>query len=144
VQDFRRLRVWRLGHEFTLAVYAATARFPRSESFALTSQLRRSASSIPSNIAEGCGRGSNADFARSLQTARGSASEADYQLQLAHELNYLDQDVYADLRRRVDELERMLSSLIRTLRLDDDRRSSPRTQSSKLTTQDSQLRTQDS
>ena len=133
MQDFRRLKVWQLGHEFTLAVYAATAKFPRSESFSLTSQLRRSASSIPSNIAEGCGRGSNADFARFLQTARGSASEADYQLQLAHELNYVDQDTYADLRR-VDELQRMLSSLIRTLRLHDERRSKHKTQNSGLKT----------
>ena len=78
MQDFRKLAVWRKAHELTLAVYASTARFPRDEIYGLTSQLRLPASSVPANIAEGCGRGSNADLARFLQIALGSASEVEY------------------------------------------------------------------
>ena len=86
MQDFRNLSVWRLAHELTLAAYRETSRFPSSEQFGLTSQMRRSAASIATNIAEGCGRGSDADFGRFLQIALGSASELEYQLLLAADL----------------------------------------------------------
>lgn len=112
MQDFRRLKVWQKAHEVTLAVYQATATFPRTETYALTSQLRRSISSIPSNIAEGCGRGSNADMVRFLYIALGSSFEADYQLQLAHDLGYIDGAVYEGLVANIDEVKRMLSALI--------------------------------
>ncbi len=116
MQDFRKLRVWEEGHALTLAVYAATAGFPRDETYALTSQLRRSASSVPSNVAEGCGRDSAPDFARFLHMAMGSASELDYQLQLAHELGYLGEDSYEQLALSTGFVKRMLASLIRTVR----------------------------
>jgi len=112
MQDFRKLKVWAFAHEFALSVYDATVRFPPTETYSLTSQLRRSATSIPSNIAEGCGRGSNADLARFLQIARGSASEADYQLQLAPDLRYIDQATHDALHSSIDEIQRMLSTLI--------------------------------
>jgi four helix bundle protein len=83
MQDFRDLRVWVLAHEVTLAVYRITAAFPREELFGLTSQIRRSAASIPANLAEGCGRNGNAEFARFCSIAMGSASELDYHLLLA-------------------------------------------------------------
>ena len=122
MQDFRRLEVWRKAHAVTLSVYAATATFPREEVYALTSQIRRCASSIPSNIAEGCGRGSNTDLNRFLHIALGSASELDYQLQLAHELTYLDDERYATLEREIDEVKKMLASLILRIAATPDRR----------------------
>jgi four helix bundle protein len=114
LQDFRELKVWEKGHQLALAVYRATAAFPQTETYALTSQLRRSASAIPSNIAEGCGRGSNADLGRFLYVAMGSAMEADYQLQLARELGHIDTETHAAVSAQVDEVRRMLASLIRT------------------------------
>jgi four helix bundle protein len=84
VQDFRKLKVWRMSHDFTLAVYEATAAFPKEELYGLTSQVRRAAASVPANIAEACGRGGNAEFARFIRIAMGSASELEYHLLLAH------------------------------------------------------------
>ena len=97
MQDFRRLAVWNKGHVLTLKLYGVTAAFPREEVYGLTSQVRRAASSIPANIGEGCGRGSDADLARFLQMSLGSASELDYHLQLAHELSYLKDEEYGGL-----------------------------------------------
>ena len=85
MQDFRKLNVWEKAHEFVLDVYKASDLFPPQEKFGVTSQLRRSAASIPTNIAEGCGRGSNADLARFLQISMGSASEVEYLLILARD-----------------------------------------------------------
>ena len=75
MRDFTKLKVWERSNQLTLAVYRATAAFPREETYGLKSQTRRSCASIPANIAEGCGRGTNADLARFLQIALGSASE---------------------------------------------------------------------
>jgi four helix bundle protein len=88
MKDFKELKVWVKAHQLTLAVYQATTTFPKEELYGLTSQMRRSAASIPTNIAEGCGRGSDDDFRRFLQIAMGSASELEYQLLLAHDLGY--------------------------------------------------------
>ena len=86
MKDFRELKIWQKAHALTLEVYRVTAESPRSELSGLTRQLRRAASSIPCNIAERCDRGSDADFARFLQMALGSASELEYQLLLCHDL----------------------------------------------------------
>jgi four helix bundle protein len=75
VRDFKTLQVWSKSHELTLSVYKATATFPRDELYGLASQMRRAASSIPANIAEGCGRNGNAELSRFFQIAMGSASE---------------------------------------------------------------------
>jgi four helix bundle protein len=116
VQDFRNLKVWEKGHALTLAIYKASAGFPREELYGLTSQVRRSASSIPMNIAEGCGRGSDADFSRFLQMALGSASELEYQVLLARDLGYLAVEAYQHLTQDVIEVKRMLASLIQTVK----------------------------
>ena len=112
MKDFRQLQVWEKSHELVLDIYTITSRFPQNELFGLTSQIRRASSSIPTNIAEGCGRGSDADFCRFLQISMGSASETEYELQLAHDLGYLDDAAYGSLNRKVIEIKRMLSSLI--------------------------------
>ena len=75
MKDFRQLKVWDRAHQLTLAIYPVTATFPRNETYGLTSQMRRAASSIPSNIAEGCGREGDAELSRFCLMARGSASE---------------------------------------------------------------------
>jgi four helix bundle protein len=116
VQDFRQLKVWRTSHELALAVYRATQDFPRSETYGLTSQMRRAAAAIPTNIAEGTGRGSDADFARFLHIAMGSASELEYLLLLARDLAYIDDKVRAPLDHLTIEVKRMLAALLRTLK----------------------------
>jgi four helix bundle protein len=116
MQDFKKLKVWEKGHQLTLAIYKLTARFPKEELYGLTSQMRRAAASIVSNIAEGCGRTGRADFGRFLQMATGSASELEYQLLLAHDLNFLKAEEYQNLERGVVEVKRMLSSLMQRLR----------------------------
>ena len=90
MRDFRKIKAWEKAHELTLAIYAATLSFPKDELYGLTSQMRRSASSIPTNIAEGCGRDSEADFARFLQIAIGSTTELEYQILLSRDLKLID------------------------------------------------------
>ncbi len=102
----------------TLDVYKLTASFPHEERYGLTSQIRRSAVSVPSNIAEGCGRGSDADFARFLQIAMGSASELEYQVLLAHDLRFLKESDYNPCTSQVQEVKRMLSAFLKKLNAD--------------------------
>jgi four helix bundle protein len=116
VQDFRNLKVWQKAHEYVLAVYRATANFPSHETFGLRSQIRRASYSIPSNVAEGCGRGSDQDFARFLQIAMGSACEAEYQLLLAGDLGYLTPEDGGRLNAILVEVKRMLSALLTTVK----------------------------
>ncbi len=97
-------------------MYSATSGFPPSEQYALTSQIRRSAVSIPSNIAEGCGRGGSAELARFCQIALGSASELEYQLLLSKELNYLSFDDHDKLLPKVIEVKKMLTAFILRIR----------------------------
>lgn len=112
MQDFRDLKVWQRAHEFVLAAYRVTSAFPDSERYGLTSQLRRAAVSVPGNIAEGSMRSSDADFARFLHVAIGSASEVDYYLLLARDLGYLNQRDYERLDTEIQEIRRMLNGLI--------------------------------
>jgi len=121
MKDFRDLLVWRKVHELTLSAYKTTAVFPKIERFALTAQIRRVANSIPANIAEGCGRGSDADFARFLQMAIGSASELEYHLLLACDLNFISKVEHQNLSRRLIEIKKMLTYLVQKLKLTADR-----------------------
>jgi len=111
LQDFRKLKVWMKAHGLTLEIYRSTERFPSRERYGLTSQLRRGAVSVASNIAEGCGRGTPADFGRLLQMSLGSASEIEYQVTLARDLGYLDQRSFQSLDAKIVEVKRMLTSL---------------------------------
>lgn len=115
MRDFRELKVWHKAHQLTLSVYRASTEFPTEERFGLTSQLRRAAAAIPANIAEGCGRSGQKELSRFLQIAMGSASELEYHLLLAHELDYLDSH---QLEEQAMEVKRMLASFIRKLTAD--------------------------
>lgn len=118
MKDFRTLAVWKKSHELTLKIYEETRVFPKEEMFGLTSQMRRASASIPANIAEGCGRGSDADFSRFLQIAYGSASELDYHLILGRDLRFLPEDKHAVCNESLFEIKRMLGTLIRKVRSD--------------------------
>jgi four helix bundle protein len=115
MRNYRTLIVWERAHQFTLDVYRATKTFSADERYGLTSQLRRASSSICANIAEGCGRSSDSDFARFLHIAAGSASEADYHLLLARDLGYLPPRRYDELNSLLTEVRRMLTTFIKKL-----------------------------
>ncbi len=115
MKDFRDLHVWEKAHRCALDVYRLTAGFPRSERYGLVAQMRRAAVSVASNIAEGCGRHSDRDFARFLSMAFGSMSELEYQLLLAHDLNFVDLEAHGHLVESIGEVKRMLAGLIRRL-----------------------------
>jgi len=117
-RDFRKLEVWQEGHALTLAMYKATAGFPDTERFGLASQLRRASSSIPNNIAEGCGRGGTVELARFMRNSRGSAFEVDYLIQLAHDLEYFSREQAAKLYRQVRKLNKKLTNYITQLEND--------------------------
>ena len=116
MKDFRQLQVWEKSHKLTLMIYDITASFPKEEMFGLTSQMRRASSSIAANIAEGCGRGTDADFARILQIANGSAREVEYFLILANDLKYVKADKHKAAEAQATEVVKMLASLIRTIK----------------------------
>jgi four helix bundle protein len=111
VRDFHSLTVWKKAHNLTLDVYRETERFPKAEQFGLTSQIRRSAASVPANIAEGCGRTGDRELLRFIRIAIGSASELEYHLLLANDLHFLAPDSYERLCERTVEVRRMLIAL---------------------------------
>ncbi len=117
MQDFKKLQVWEKSHNLTLEIYKLTSKFPREEIYGLTSQIRRACASVPTNIAEGCGRESSADFARFLQIAMGSASETEYLILLAHELKYLTVDQYTKLIGAIIPIKKMLINLQKSIRI---------------------------
>ena len=112
MQDFRKLAVWNRAHQLTLSVYLETKSFPKDELFGLTSQIRRSSSSIGANIAEGCGRGTDQDFARFLQIAMGSASELECHLLLARDLSLISTEKHQLLETEVKGIKRMLAKFL--------------------------------
>jgi four helix bundle protein len=118
VKDFRQLQVWQKAHQLTLAVYQITADFPRQEVYGLTAQLRRSSSSIAANLAEGCGRNGDAEFARFCSIARGSASELECHLLLARDLQLIQLEAYQLLSAQTSDVKRMLSGLLQKLKAD--------------------------
>ena len=115
MRDFRKLKVWEKAHYLTLLAYKTTRGFPPDERFGLTVQLRRAVASIPTNIAEGCGRDSERELSRFMIIAAGSASEVEYQLLLAYELNYIPDDMYGELNQQVNDVKKMLNSFIQKL-----------------------------
>jgi len=115
MKDYHELKVWEKSHLLTLETYKITETFPKTELFGITSQIRRSCVSIPTNIAEGCGRNSDAEFSRFLVISMGSASELEYLIQLAHDLTYINHIEFEELTKDIVEVKKMLTSLIKKL-----------------------------
>ena len=115
MQDFQKLKVWGKAHAVALDIHRVAGGFPRRDGVTLTSQLRRAALSIPTNIAEGAGKGGDAEFRRYVQIALGSASETTYHLLVARDLGLIDGHTYDDLITRVVEVRRMLTGLLKRL-----------------------------
>ena len=116
MQNYKDLKVWEKAHHFTLKVYEVTKSFPKEELYSLTNQLRRSASSIPANIAEGSGKNSQLEFAHFLNIALGSANEAEYYLILSKDLTYLNNEEFETLVKTINEIKAMLIALISKVR----------------------------
>jgi four helix bundle protein len=110
--------VWEKAHDLTLKVYLATKTFPKEEMYGLISQMRRSAVSIPTNIAEGCGRESTAETIQFFNMATGSASELEYQLILAGDLHYMEENTFTQLSDELGEVRRMIYGFIQKLKED--------------------------
>lgn len=113
--SLEELDVWKKAHALTLAVYVVTTRFPKEERFGIVSQLRRSSSSVPANIAEGFGRRTTKDYIRFLDISAGSLNETRYFLILSRDLGHISTDEYARLRGQCDEVGRLLGGLIQAL-----------------------------
>jgi four helix bundle protein len=118
MRDFRDLKVWQKAYGLALATYRVTETFPRDERFGLTSQVRRAATSIVANIAEGCGRDGEAELARFCGIALGSASELECELMLTRDLGFMASEEYERVANDVTEVKRMLTSFIQKLRAD--------------------------
>jgi four helix bundle protein len=118
VRNYHKLRAFELADQLALAIYQSTKSFPKEEMFGLTSQIRRAAVSVPSNIVEGCARSSQADYARFLEIAYGSLCEVEYQLSLAERLGYLDVQSSTETTSLANETGRVLNGLLRSLKSD--------------------------
>lgn len=114
--DFKKLAVWQAAHSLTCDVYRNTIGFPKTEAYGLTSQLRRSAASIPANLAEGCGRNRDSELGRYVHISLGSAAELEYHLLLSHDVGFMDEPAYSRLSAQVREIQSMLAGLRRVLK----------------------------
>ncbi|MGY5354891.1 four helix bundle protein [Wenyingzhuangia sp. IMCC45467] len=111
-----KLEVWELAHQLTLKVYKVSKNFPASEMYGLTSQIRRSSSSVPTNIVEGHGRQYKKEFVQFLYIAKGSLEETNYQLFLARDLDYISNKEYDELYEMCTRVKMMLYKLIKSLK----------------------------
>ncbi|MEQ9425843.1 MAG: four helix bundle protein [Cyclobacteriaceae bacterium] len=116
MRNFIDLEIFHEAHRIVKSVYAVTRSFPKEEVYGLTSQIRRSAVSIPSNIAEGCGRATEKELARFCNISMGSASELEYQLYLSSELGYLSSDDYHDIKTDLIRCKKRMNAFIQKLR----------------------------
>lgn len=107
MHNFKELKIWQNSKNLVIDIYKRTENFPKEEIFSLTNQIRRSAISIPSNIAEGCGRNSDKDLIRFLDIANGSSFELETQLIIAHELDFLDKENFEYLDEKLSEIQKM-------------------------------------
>ena len=113
VSDHRQLVVWQKGIQLTLHTYRLSQRFPREETYGLTSQIRRAAVSIPANIAEGNGRAHGREYANHVSMARGSLREVETLVEIAFGLQYISEEELAEFRELLDHLGRMLTRLLK-------------------------------
>jgi four helix bundle protein len=116
MQDYRKLTVWRKAHAVALGIHRVTESIPRRGNAGLVSQIRRAALSIPANIAEGCARGSDVDFAKFLQVAVGSSAELEYHLHFAADAALLRMEEFTARQEEIVEVRRMLIGLLKHLR----------------------------
>lgn len=115
IQTYKDLLIWQKSVEFTVAIYKTTRGFPKSELFGITNQMRRAAVAIPSNIAEGYARGHTKEYVQFLNIAYSSGAESETQLEISHKVGYLTKQNYEKLHQQLDEINRMIFSLIRKL-----------------------------
>ena len=115
LKNYKDLKVWQKSYELCLKIYRITAKFPNEERYGLTSQIRRSAVSIPSNIAEGYGRKTTADYIRMLYISYGSVCELETQILLAGDLGFIEKGELGTIKKDIAEIERMLKALIKSL-----------------------------
>ena len=111
MRDFKKYEIWQLSHELVLDVYTSTSNFPNEEQFGLIGQFRRAIISIPTNIAEGCGRNSDKEFNQFLNIALGSASESEYLIILSKDLNYLDESKFIDFESKINTIKSKIYKL---------------------------------
>ena len=114
--DFKKLEVWQVAHKIACEVYKETATFPKTETYGLTAQLRRSAASVPANIAEGCGRRGDVEFSRFVRISLGSATELEYHLLLSRDIGLMNASTSESLMSQVLRMQGMLAGLNRVLR----------------------------
>lgn len=116
MRNFREFIIWQRARKLVASIYQVTDSFPSKERYGLSSQIQRAAVSIPSNIAEGCSRRSELDFARFLEIAQGSAFEVETQLILANDIGYLEDDLLIELLKEIHSLQRQINKLITIIR----------------------------
>jgi four helix bundle protein len=115
LKNYRELIVWQKSYQSCLEIYRITKDFPKEEKYGLTSQIRRAAVSVPSNIAEGYGRKTTPDYVRSLYVAYGSNCELETQILLSRDLLYINKEDSKKIQENIEEVERMLKALIKSL-----------------------------
>lgn len=116
MQDYKKYKVWQKSHELVLELYKTTHSFPKSEQFNLISQINRAAISIPTNIAEGCGRETQKELIRFLYISSGSAHEIDYLITVSNELGFITNEKSKQLLSKINEIKKMLYALINTIK----------------------------
>jgi four helix bundle protein len=119
MKNYKELIVWQKAHVFVLAAYKITKSLPKEELYNLTSQIRRAATSIPTNLAEGCGKFTQRDFAKYLQSALGSAQEVEYLSFLTFELGFISLENFKVLDSQINEVKAMLIALLLKVRKDE-------------------------
>jgi four helix bundle protein len=115
LKNYRELKVWQKAYQFCIEIYKSTKTFPREEIYGLTSQIRRAAVSVPSNIAEGYGRKTTREYVQALYIAYGSNCELETQILLSADLGYIKADKLEKLQEDIGDIERMLKGLIKSL-----------------------------
>ena len=115
LKNYKDLKVWQKSYQVCLEIYKITKDFPKQETYGLTSQIRRAAVSVPSNIAEGYGRKTTPDYLRSLYIAYGSNCELETQVLLSGDLEYMNPKKCMEIKEAIGEVERMLKALIKSL-----------------------------
>jgi four helix bundle protein len=115
LKNYKELKVWQKAYQLCLEVYRITKAFPKEEVYGLTSQIRRAAVSVPSNIAEGYGRKTRGEYVQALYVAYGSNCELETQILLSGDLGFIEAKFFTQLQERVEEVERMLKRLIKSL-----------------------------